>query len=186
MVRKSGLADVEVQWRPFLLNPNASSQGQNKLEYYNSKFGEQRVQSMIPFMTERMKEVGISYSMGGLTGSTIDSHRLIAFAEKQGYAKQDEIVEELMKNYFSEEKFLGDREVLIQAADKAGLIGAAEFLADPNNGMAEVQEQLQLSQTLRVTGVPYFVVKVGNKTAATFSGAQPADAFLETFQKLAH
>ncbi len=32
--------------------------------------------------------------------------------------KQDAVVEELFRNYFSEEKFIGDRAVLLAAAEK--------------------------------------------------------------------
>lgn len=37
-----------------------------------------------------------------------------------------------------QEKFINDRSVLVAAADKVGLSGAAEYLADPTNGQREV------------------------------------------------
>ncbi len=40
--------------------------------------------------------------MDGLTGNTLDSHRLIAYAGRQGYDVQDKVVEELFKAYFTE------------------------------------------------------------------------------------
>ena len=54
--------------------------GENKLEMYKSKFGEARVQQMLPQMTKTFAELGIQYSIGGLTGNTLDSHRLIHWA----------------------------------------------------------------------------------------------------------
>lgn len=60
-------------------------------------------------------------SYGGLTGNTFDSHRLIWWARTQGAATQDAVVEELMLNYFCQEKFINNRAVLVAAADKAGL-----------------------------------------------------------------
>ena len=41
---------MEVQWHPYQLNPNASKEGINKLQYYKQKFGEQRTASMVPQM----------------------------------------------------------------------------------------------------------------------------------------
>jgi predicted DsbA family dithiol-disulfide isomerase len=45
---------------------------------------------------------GLSYSMEGLTGNTFNSHRLIAFAGRQGPDVQDRVVEELFKAYFTQ------------------------------------------------------------------------------------
>ena len=55
-------------------------------------------------MTAKFKSIGIDYSMGGMTGSTMDSHRLIQYSEKFGVDKQNELVEELFNNYFCQEK----------------------------------------------------------------------------------
>ena len=51
----------------------------------------------------------------------ICSHRLIYFAGMKG--KQDALVEELFLNYFSEEKFIGDRTILLAAAEKVRVCG---------------------------------------------------------------
>jgi predicted DsbA family dithiol-disulfide isomerase len=55
--------------------------------------------------------------MEGNTGPTLDSHRLITFAARHN--KQDELVEELFRNYFLEAKTICDKEVLLAAAEKA-------------------------------------------------------------------
>ncbi len=47
--------------------------------------------------------------------------------------------------------------MLVAAAEKAGLKGAAEFLADPNNGLAEVKQELA-TLARGVTGVPNFTI----------------------------
>ena len=46
-----GQKSFEVRWHPFFLNPDAPKEGVNKMEMYNQKFGEQRVQQMVPMMT---------------------------------------------------------------------------------------------------------------------------------------
>lgn len=99
---------------------------------------------------------GLHYSTGGLTGNTLDSHRLIEWAGKHGADKQDALVEELFLNYFTQEKYIGDREVLVAAANKVGLTGAAEYLADPNNGRQEVLDMVNKARG--IGGVPFFVV----------------------------
>lgn len=180
----------EVRWRPFQLNADASLVGENKLQMYNRKFGADRVAAIVPHMTKMMAQIGVEYNMGGLTGNTFDSHRLLAWAETFGLDKQDALVEELFMNYFSQEKFLGDREVLVAAAAKAGLEGAKarELLADESSFKLEVQQQLTLPSKLRVSGVPFFVVTRMDgeepSTAHTVSGAQEAESFVHMFEDM--
>ena len=40
-----------MRWHPFQLNPGASQEGISKLSFYEEKFGKERTQQMIPFMT---------------------------------------------------------------------------------------------------------------------------------------
>ena len=47
MKSMEGKATFEVNWRPFFLNPKASREGINKLQYYHEKFGEQWVSQMV-------------------------------------------------------------------------------------------------------------------------------------------
>lgn len=54
-------------------------------------------------MQETFADEGLGYSMGGKTGSTLNSHRLIWWAlQKGGPAAQDRLVEQLFKAYFTE------------------------------------------------------------------------------------
>lgn len=172
--------DVVVRWLPFQLNPDASQEGRDKLEYYNSKFGAARVKPMVENMRRLFAERGLDYKMGGKTGNTLDSHRLLELAAQQSPEKQNALVEELFKNYFSEEKYIGDRDVLLAAAKKVGVEGAEEWLADPKAGLAEVSHHLERIARMDVHGVPFFQIgKVG------VSGAQPKEVFLEAFEKVA-
>ena len=51
---------------------------------------------------ETFAKEGLDYSMDGKTGSTLNSHRLIALAGQQGLDKQDQLVELLFKAYFTQ------------------------------------------------------------------------------------
>ncbi|EFJ05206.1 hypothetical protein SELMODRAFT_272288 [Selaginella moellendorffii] len=170
--------DFEVRWRPYLLNPSAPVEGVDKLAYYKSKFGEGRFSSIVGRLSKVFEDVGLEINFGGLTGNTLDSHRLIELAGRQGYDKQNALVEELFLNYLTQEKYIGDRQVLVDAADKVGVTGASEFLADPNAGLKEVLEQLKKYGT-GVNGVPHFLVNGKYQ----LSGAQPPSSFIEVFKK---
>ncbi|KAL5176990.1 Receptor-like protein kinase HERK 1 [Glycine soja] len=168
--------NFEIIWHPFQLNPDAPKEGIDKREFYRSKFGSQS-ERMEARMSEVFKNVGLEYSLSGLTGNTIDSHRLIYFARQQGLDKQHDLVEELNIGYFTQGKYIGDHKFLLESAAKVGIEGAEEFLKDPNNGLKEVEEELK-NNSGNISGVPYYVINGIHK----LSGGQAPEVFLRAFQ----
>ncbi|WVZ07465.1 hypothetical protein V8G54_020811 [Vigna mungo] len=166
----------EVTWHPFQLDPDTPKEGIDKREYYRRKFGSQS-ERMEARMSEVFKNFGLEYCMSGLTGNTIDSHRLIYFARQQGPEKQHLLVEELAIGYFTQGKYIGDHEFLLESAAKVGIEGAEEFLKDPNNGLKEVEEELH-TISRNISGVPYYVINGKHK----LSGGQIPEVFLKAFQ----
>lgn len=172
--------EAEIEWLPFFLAPDLPKEGKNKLEHYNRKFGKDRVERMIPYMKEVGKKDGINFSYGGNVGNTFDSHRLITWAKKFG--KQDEVVEELFKRYFEQEKNLGDLDVLIDAAKDAGLdvAAATEMLKGDGERDAVLSDVRMAHSDYGVTGVPFFIFD--NKFA--FSGAQEPDTIVNVIRQV--
>lgn len=166
----------EIKWHPFMLNPSAPKEGVVKKELFQKKFGPQ-AQQMISQMREMFAGIGMDCDIDGLTGNTLESHRLIYFAGKQGHDKQHKLVEELYNGYFSQGKYIGDREFLVQSAEKVGVEGAEEFLADPNNGVKEVNEEMK-KYSSHINGVPHFVINGKYE----FRGAQPPEVFVRAFE----
>jgi len=172
---------VDVEWKPFQLNPRASKTGTNKLEMYKKKFGAERVSKMLPHMIEVGRQTGIEFSYGGDTGNTFDSHRLILLAWKEGGQElQDRVVEELFSNYFEQEKFIGDMAVLEECAAKCGVAGFGQIKSDPDFLTDETMAEIS-AYSRNVSGVPHFIVQDRH----SLSGAQEADAFEEIFRKVA-
>ena len=107
----------DVRWRPFQLNPSLpTGRGLDKMQYYYDRFGgPSRVDGMIGQMKAVGRDVGIDFSYGGRVANTLDSHRLIWYARERGGSElQDRMVEELFRAYFTQEKSLGEREVLAE------------------------------------------------------------------------
>eukprot|EP00245_Coleochaete_scutata_P009186 TRINITY_DN2966_c3_g1_i2.p1 TRINITY_DN2966_c3_g1~~TRINITY_DN2966_c3_g1_i2.p1 ORF type:complete len:221 (+),score=38.51 TRINITY_DN2966_c3_g1_i2:41-703(+) len=172
--------EFEVRWHPYMLNPGAPKEGVNKKDYYESRFGgPAKVAPMMARMSQIFEAHGYKYSIGGLTGNTLDSHRLIELAGRQGLDKQNRLVDRLMVAYFTEEKFINDRAVLLQAAEDSGVTGAKQWLDDPNSGLAEVQEALR-TWGRGISGVPNFSIN-----GTSLSGAQPPETFLRVFEQVA-
>lgn len=171
----------EVRWHPFFLEPGASKEGISKVEFYHKKFGARQFERMAARMSEIFRGLGFEYDTSGLTGSTLDSHRLITFAAHQGYVKQNALVDELFLNYFCQGKYIADRQVLLDAARKVGIEGAETLLEDPNKGLKEVNEELE-KYSSRLSGVPHFVINGKYE----LSGGQPPEVFLRAFQAAAN
>ncbi|KAL1506961.1 hypothetical protein AB1Y20_007825 [Prymnesium parvum] len=175
----------EVKWRPFFLDPSLPTEGKSKLEHYNAKFGVERVKQMAPFMKQTFESEGIpDYSMDGLLGNTFDSHRLIELAGEQSEAKQDALVEQLFRAYFTQGKSLSDREVLVAAAGRAEVDGARELL-ESSAKREEVLAGVEEAYRAGVTGVPHFRIRSSSGVVRELSGGQPPEEFLKIFSSFA-
>lgn len=176
---------MRVTWRPYQLDPTASKEGITKREYYNNKFGPVRAASILSAanpMHERFREIGIEVKWDGLTGQTMDAHRLLAHAEKVGGVEmQNRLMEELFLDYFKNDLYVGSADVLRQAAERAAVPEPQLVLDDGAYLKDEVERQM--AQYARgVRGVPHFIVDGGS---TVISGAQPQDTWEEIFEAAA-
>jgi len=113
---------VEVQWRPFFLNPWVPREGISRDEYLTTKFGSvEAYKGMAGRVVAAAGEEGLSYrpDLVKRQPNTIDCHRLIHWAEAKG--KSAEMKQRLMELYFRDGGDLTDIDVLVQAAADCGL-----------------------------------------------------------------
>lgn len=176
--------DVSISHTSFMLRPDYPKQGVDKMEFFAQKFGgEAPARQFFSRIVNAAKEEGLEYApLKGLkTGNTSDGHRLMLWASSQG--KEEEMLTEMYKAYNIDGKWVGDHDVLLDAATKAGIDAdeTKKFLADPTTYKAELDASLQRSAQLGVNGVPAFFIN-GHNAA---SGAQPAEFFVEAFKKVA-
>src|SRR5207244_11143371 len=91
------------------------------------------------------------------TPNTLDVHRLIWLADKQGV--QDAVVEALFRAYFTDGRDISSRQALIDVVAEAGLNRAkAEGVLNGGDGLEAMREAEELSRRFRVEGVPFFIV----------------------------
>src|SRR5262249_34017726 len=106
--------------------------------------------------------------------NTLDAHRLIAWAQQRGAA--DALVERIFQGYFTEGRFVGDREELAGMALAAGLPeDEARALLDSDALVAEVEAEGREAQGAGLPGVPFFIC-TGRPAVA---GAHDPPALLE-------
>ena len=175
----SGRTDIAVAWRPFQLNPDMPPEGMTRDDYVRAKFGGgDRPRQIYQAIAESGREAGIEFQFARIhrTPNTVLSHRLIHWAGRN--ERQDEIVGELFRAYFEEGLDIGDLQVLIDCARRAGIEEdtARQFL-ESDEGRQEVVASDVYARRLGINGVPCFIV---NRKYAV-SGAQPPSAFVEVF-----
>jgi predicted DsbA family dithiol-disulfide isomerase len=171
--------DVAVAWRPFQLNPDMPAEGMTRDDYVRAKFGGgDRPRQIYQAIAESGREAGIEFQFSLIkrTPNTVLSHRLIHWAGKNG--QQDEIVAELFRAYFERGLDIGDLDVLVESAARAGIDGdTARRYLGTDEGRQEVVASDVYARRLGINGVPCFIV---NRKYAV-SGAQPPSAFVEVF-----
>jgi predicted DsbA family dithiol-disulfide isomerase len=164
---------VEVNFRPFFLNPWVPREGINREAYLTTKFGSvDAYQAIAGRVVAAAGEEGLSYrpDLVKRQPNTIDCHRLIHWAVAIG--KAPEMKQRLMELYFRDGGDLTDTNVLVQAAADIGLDAR-----DVRKRLATEQDvelisgQAQEASDKGISGVPTFVF--AQKYAV--SGAQPAE-----------
>lgn len=173
---------VTRSWQPFQLRPDMPTEGQDWKQLIDEKFGgAERANEMFAHITQLGKEEGIEFAFDHIASAanTADAHRLILFAA--GQEREWEAANALYRAYFTDGKNLNDPDDLVAVAETAGLDPAAtrQFLQS-NEGTVEVHQSQNTANQLGVSGVPFYIFN--NQYAV--SGAQPAELFLEVFDKL--
>ena len=175
--------DVEVIFKSYELQPQIpSDESVSVYEVLARKMGTtvEQAKAMNDQMVETAKTVGLEYNFDEVKQTnTLEAHRLFKYAEQQG--KGLDFTERLMRAYFTESRFLGRPDTLIELAEEIGLDGEeAEDVLVSDDFLEDVRNDQREAQQIGVQGVPFFVFN--HKYAV--SGAQPPELFQETLEKV--
>ena len=111
--------------------------------------------------------------------NTFDAHRLLHWAEIEG--RQVALKRALFEAYFSEGRNPDDHDILVAAAEKAGLDGAAaREVLETGRYVDEVRRAEQRWQSRGIKSVPAIVID----GRYLISGGQPPEAFEQTLRKI--
>jgi predicted DsbA family dithiol-disulfide isomerase len=150
---------VEVNFRPFFLNPWVPREGISREEYLTTKFGSvDAYKGIAQRVVIAAGEEGLVYRPDNVKRqpNTIDCHRLIHWAEAIG--KAPEMKQRLMESYFRDGGDLTDTNVLVQAAADIGLDAedVGRRLATDED-VALISAQAQDAANKGIQGVPTYV-----------------------------
>ena len=174
--------DVQVVHRSFQLDPTRpKGQTQKRREMLMAKYRltAAQVQGLDAQMEQTAAAEGLEYHLGdGVTGNTLDAHRLLHLAAERG--RQDDALERFYRAYFTEGRSLFDRPSLTALAVEAGLDERdVHGVLDSDAYAAAVATDIREAQTLGANGVPFFVFD--NRFGV--SGAQASDVFSQVLAR---
>ena len=151
--------EIRVRWRPFLLNPDMPREGMERNTYLIRKFGtEARVRRVYGAISDAGQSVEIDFAFDRIrhTPNSVNSHRLVRFADNHG--KADAAVEVLFLNYFVNGRNIGETRILVEIGAQLGLPepDLTEYLLSDRD-IASIYEENARAHRRGINSVPSFV-----------------------------
>lgn len=170
----SGEFDFTVDWRPFLLRPDAPEEGwplPDRIKAFNANPENP--------LRARARALGISLVQRDVVPNSRRAHEATEYARAQG--RLEAFHHGLIERYWSHGADLHDWAVLEEVARSVGLDGhAMRTEVDAGAWKAAMEDGLAAAAELGVSAVPTFIV--GGRIA--IQGAQEATVFRRAFEQL--
>jgi predicted DsbA family dithiol-disulfide isomerase len=184
LARVGDLVDAEITFQPFELNPDMPPEGQNIGEHILQKYGATPEQSAAnrEQIRARAAQVGFTIATGpdSRIYNTFDAHRLLHWAGLKG--RQLPLKHALFEAYFTRGENPGDHEVLVAAAEGAGLDPAeARDLLASDRFVDHIRSLERQWYEAGISSVPAVIIN----GKYLISGGQPADAFERALRTIA-
>ncbi|MFB2551598.1 DsbA family oxidoreductase [Ensifer soli] len=182
----SGEVDVRINWHPYQLDPDLPPEGVDHKAHLAAKLGgTQAVDRAHAMLQELGRADGIAFDFDAvrISPNTLDAHRLIRWAATGGPEAQDRVVSLLFKANFEEGRNVGDRTVLLDIAETAGLERQViETLLLSEADKADILAEIDAARQMGVTGVPCFIL---DRRFAVM-GAQSTEVLVEAIHDAAN
>ncbi len=176
-------ASVNINWRPFELNPTMPTAGQDRVEHIQQKYGLTEAQGAANRQNLIDRGLSVAYEFNfpenGRVYNTFDAHRLLHWAKEHG--SQTELKLALFDLYFKNAGNPSDHQQLLDCVEQLGLDRQqAQAVLDSDKYTSEVRAEQQLGQQQGISSVPAFIFN--NKYL--ISGGQPKEVFVNALTEL--
>ncbi|HEY3813683.1 MAG TPA: DsbA family oxidoreductase [Caulobacteraceae bacterium] len=184
LARLDGQVTADIHFQPFELNPDMAPEGEDCFEHIQKKYGSTREQSAKGRQMIREHAAAVGYTMsteeGGRVWNTFDAHRLLHWAGVEG--RQTQLKKALFEAYFTDLANVSDADVLVHAAEKAGLDGAkARDVLSSGAYADDVRNDERKWRLAGINAVPAVIIN----NRYLISGGQPPEAFEQALRNIA-
>jgi predicted DsbA family dithiol-disulfide isomerase len=174
---------VDINWRPYFLNPWIPREGVDRKTYLETKFGSvQRYDAIAQRVAAAAAAEGLTYAADKISRqpNTLDCHRIISWAN--GVTDPGCVKQRLMDLYFAEGADLTNAEVLVQAAVDCGMDGdrVRQLLASETD-VERIEGEAEAAKEAGIDGVPCFIF--GGSVVVT--GAQSPEYLASAIERAA-
>jgi len=174
---------VELNWRPFELNPDMPSEGKSYLDYGRDKYGRSPEQAKVSMnhVVKSAASVGyeIDFPEEPRIYNTFNAHRLLHWAKESGL--QTELKLAFFSLFFREKGSFSDEEDLLNCVEKVNLSRErATQILQSDEYSEKVRAQLKFARQNGITSVPTYIFD--NKYLVT--GGQPVNTFIEVLNRV--
>lgn len=173
--------EAEIVVHPFELNPDMPPEGRTILDYVSTKYGstaEQLAERQVQ-IRERGEAVGFEFGPRTHIYNTFDAHRVLQWAGTQG--KKLPLKLALLKAYHGAGKDPSNHDVIVEAAQSAGLDGAeARRILESDAYADEVRAEVAQFQSMGINSVPSVIFD--NRYLLT--GGQLPEAFEQVIREV--
>jgi len=177
---------AELRFQPFELNPRMGAGGQDITEHLTQKYGstpEQQAQ-IRETIRQRGAEVGFQFNTEGRGRiyNTFDAHRLLHWAGVAHPAQQLALKKALLLACHRNRQPMDSHEVLVAAAEQAGLdVDRARTVLQNGEFADEVRAQEDFYTSNGIHSVPAVIINERH----LISGGQPAEVFEQALRRIA-
>ena len=175
--------EVDVNFRPYFLNPWIPREGIDRLTYLETKFGSaERYSAIAERVAAAAAMEGLVYDPKKISRqpNTLDCHRLILWSRSA--TDPARMKQRLMQLYFAEGGDLSDPKVLIKAAVDCGMDGdLVRRLLASDADVDRIEEEANGAKEAGIDGVPCFIF--GGSQIVT--GAQSPDYLANAIRRVA-
>lgn len=180
-VAEKGVQPFAIDWKPFQLNPDMPKDGMDRRAYYEAKFGKQGAAEAAANVEAHARAAGLTLRLDLIERipNTHDAHRLVHWARTVD--AQTPLVAQLFARYFERGEDIGNRGVLLDAAESIGLERAVvDRLLDGDADSELLLAEEAHAREIGVSGVPTYIV-AGKHVVI---GAQPAETWGRVIDEL--
>ena len=182
--RLSGEVEVELHFRPFELNPQLGTEGEDVAGHLQKKYGMSSADLAASQETIRQRgaALGFTFDMDKRRRiyNTFDAHRLLHWAGIEG--KQAAFKHALLRAYFTEGLDVSDHATLAQAAESAGLSAdRARTILASDEYAEDVRAEERFFIDNGIQAVPAIIIEQRH----LISGGQPVEVFENALRQIA-
>ncbi len=172
---------VALHFQPFELNPHMGPEGEDIVEHLTHKYGisaEQLAQNR-QAIDDRGAALGFHFGPRTRIWNTFDAHRLLHWAALEGRAL--ELQRALLESYHGRGDNVSDPEVLVRAAQSAGLDGSqAREVLEHQTHAEDVRTALRRWAQAGIRSVPAVILN----ERYVISGGQAPEVFEQALRQV--